>query len=318
MPNRNHTRHDIIVIGASAGGLEPLQEVIRTLPGDIPAAVFVTMHVAPRSKSFLPEILSRSGSLRAGCLEEGAPIEYGCIYVARPDHHLVIEQGHVHLSPGPKEQHHRPCINVMFRSAALAYGERVVGVILSGELDDGTAGLWEIKRRGGVAVVQNPEEAVFPSMPLSALRELEIDHTLKAPEIGPLLYRLAGDGAQEPAEHQVQEEGIEMNGQLTDVTCPDCRGTIWEVKRGNAKDYRCRVGHTFSAKTMLAEHFVAQEKALYAAIVALEEGASLADRLADQFEPDFSQRLREEGHQREAQAETLREVLRERLSFAIE
>ena len=308
---------DIIVIGASAGGVEALQEVVRRFPADLPAAVFVTMHIAPRSKSCLPEILSRVGVLPAAHAQDGAPVEHGNIYVAPPDHHLAIERGHMHLTCGPKEQHHRPCINVTFRTAALAYGERVIGVILSGELDDGTAGFWEIERRGGITVVQNPEEAAFPSMPLSALREIEVDHTVSAADMAPLLYRLVREEEKVPAQHHVQGGHTHMDGQLTDLTCPDCRGTIWEVRRGNSKDYRCRVGHAFSAKTMLAEHFAAQEKALYAAIVALQEGASLANRLADQFDPDFSDRLRQEARERESQAETLRQLLDNRLSFEI-
>lgn len=311
------SNHDMIVIGASAGGVEALQELIKGLPADLPAAIFLAMHVAPRSRSFLPEILNRTGHLIAEHPEDGAPIEYGHIYVAPPDHHLVIERGHTHLSSGPKEQHHRPCINVLFRSAAQAYRERVVGIVLSGELDDGTAGLWEIERRGGVTVVQNPEEAAFPSMPLSALREVEVDHTVSLAELGPLLTELAREGEKERIE-KTEGEGVEVDAQLTDLTCPECRGTIWEVRRGKSKDYRCRVGHTYSAKNMLAGHFAAQEKALYAAIVALEEGASLATRLADQFDPAFRERLRIEARQRETQAETIRQVLKERLSFEID
>jgi two-component system, chemotaxis family, protein-glutamate methylesterase/glutaminase len=311
------SNHDIVVIGASAGGVEALQQLTKGLPADLPAAIFVTMHVAPRSRSLLPDILNRAGRLIAEHPEDGAPIEYGRIYVAPPDHHLVIEHDHAHLTSGPKEQHHRPCINVMFRSAAVAYGERVVGIVLSGELDDGTSGLWEIERRGGVTVVQNPEEAAFPSMPLNALRQVEVDHTVSLSDIGPLLSCLAREGEKEHIE-QTEGEGVEVDAQLTDLTCPDCRGTIWEVRRGNSKDYRCRVGHTYSAKSMLAGHFAAQEKALYAAIVALEEGASLAARLADQFDPAFRERLRVEARQRESQAETIRQVLKERLSFEME
>jgi two-component system chemotaxis response regulator CheB len=206
----------------------------------------------------------------------------------------------------------------MFRSAALAYGERVIGVILSGELDDGTAGLWEIERRGGVSVVQNPEEAAFPSMPLSALREIEVDHTVSAADLGRLLYQLAG-GLEQTVGHHNEFKGEDMEGEarLTDLTCPECRGTIWEVRRGNHKDYRCRVGHTYSAKSMLANHFAAQEKALYAAIVALEEGASLVNRLAGQFDTEYGERLRSEARERETQAETIRQLLKERLSFEI-
>jgi two-component system chemotaxis response regulator CheB len=311
--------HDIIVVGASAGGVEALQQLVSQFPPGLPAAVFVVLHMPPRTRSMLPEILTRAGRLPAMHPENGAGIEPGRIYVAPPDHHLVVERGHVHLSLGPKEQHHRPCINVTFRSAASAYGDRVVAVVLTGELDDGTAGLWEVKRRGGIAVVQNPENAAFPSMPLSALREVEADYVVDIAGMGPLLTRLAsekGDGK------RTEIEGAKMEPQLTDLTCPDCRGTIWEVTRengdANGKEYRCRVGHTFSPKGMLSEHFAVQEKALYSAIVALEEGASLTARLAQQFESPLSERLREEARQREMQAETLRQVLKERMSFSLD
>lgn len=300
-------KHDIIVIGASAGGVEVLQELVCELPADFPGALFVVMHIPPRGRSLLPAILSRVGKLPAVHPLDGAPIEPGTIYVAPPDYHLVIARDHIHLSMGPKEQHHRPCINVTFRSAAVAYGERVVGVVLSGEMDDGTAGLWEIKRRGGVAVVQNPEEAVFPSMPLGALREVDADYTVGVAEMAPLLARFAsGKG-----EKRTNVEGSEMEPKLTDLTCPDCRGTIWEVPRGNGVEYRCRVGHTFSPKTMLAEHLAVQEKALYGAVVALEEGASLTRRLAGHFDKEQADRLLEEAREREQQAETVRRLLRE-------
>jgi two-component system chemotaxis response regulator CheB len=306
---------DMIAIGASAGGVETLQQLVSQLPPGLPAAVFVVMHLAPRSRSFLPEILKRAGKLPACHPRDGETIEHGRIYVAPPDHHLVVEREHLHLGRGPKEQRQRPSINVTLRSAAQAYGARVAGVVLTGTLDDGTAGLWEVKRRSGIAVVQNPEEALFPSMPLSALREIEIDHTVRIPEMGPLLTRLAnGDGAQRPAGNG----GTPMEPTLTDLTCPDCRGTIWEVSRGSGSEFSCRVGHTYSAKTMLAEHYATQEKALYAAMVALEEGASLAKRLADRIGPEVSESLRNEARDRENEAEALRKLLQERRAFSLD
>src|SRR6185312_10903740 len=154
-------RHDIIVIGASAGGVEAMQQVVSELPAGLSAAVFVVVHLYSHSPSLLPEILARAGYLPSQNATEGAPIETGRIYIAPPDRHLVIERDHMHLSVGPKEQHQRPCINVTLRTAAMAYGDRAIGVILTGQMDDGTAGLWEIKRRGGIAVVQNPEQAHF-------------------------------------------------------------------------------------------------------------------------------------------------------------
>ena len=310
MPER-----DIIVIGASAGGVEALQTVVGSLPPELPAAVFVVLHLYPRSESFLPGILSRAGALHAVHPQDGDPIEKGRIYVAPPDHHLLVERDHIHVGTGPKEQHQRPCINVTFRSAALAYGERVSAVVLTGQLDDGAAGLWEVKRRGGVAIVQNPEMAAFPSMPLSAVRDVEVDFTVALTEIGPLLARLA---VQDSPVVTSNGDKKEMQPTVTDLTCPDCRGTIWEIPHGHFTEYRCRVGHIFSPKSMLAEQFAAQEKLLYGAIVALEEGASLALRLADQFESDVRARLLDEAREREQQAEVVRKVLKSRKSFSLD
>lgn len=203
MPETN-----IIVIGASAGGVEALQGLLTRLPARFPASVFIVLHLPARSPTCLPEILTRAGGMVAIHPPEGARIEPGRVYVAPPDRHLVIESNHVHLSSGPKEQHRRPCINVTFRSAAHTHGDRVVGVILTGEMDDGVASLYEIKRRGGIAVVQNPEEALFPSMPLSALREVKVDYTVSLTEMAPLLQRLAaGEGQQRRT--RIEKEAME-------------------------------------------------------------------------------------------------------------
>lgn len=313
-PSKNVAAQDIIVIGASAGGVEALQGLVSTLPQDLPAAVFVIMHLSPRSRSCLPDVLSASGPLKAQSAEDGGRIEHGRIYVAVPDHHLIIASGHVHLGLGPKEQHQRPCINVSFRSAALAYGERVAGVVLTGQLDDGTAGLWDIKRQGGVTVVQHPEEAAFPSMPLSAVREMAVDYTVRLADMGALIGRLAKNGLhlQTRPEEEIKEAA------LTDLTCPECRGTIWESWRGNHVEYHCRVGHTYSARTMLAEHFATQERAIWSAIVAIEEGAALARRMERHLEPGLRERLGAESKHLQEQAAALREVLRQRQTFPID
>lgn len=307
--------HDIIVIGASAGGVEALKEVVKALPVDLPAAVIIVVHVFPRSRSLLPEILNDVGRLYASHPADGEAIRHGQIYIAPPDHHLVVEKGHLHLSLGPKEQHQRPCINVTFRSAAIAYGENVVGVVLTGQLDDGTAGLWDIKRHGGIAVVQTPEEAMFPSMPLSALREVDVDYTLKLAEIGPLLTQLARNGSDQ---EDFAEKAADMEPELTDLTCPDCRGTIWTIKKGKFCEYRCRIGHSFSPRSMLAQHFMAQEKALWSAIVSLEEGASLSRQLMDQMEPELRESLQAEAEERLQQAGKLRSLLLHRKTFVLE
>jgi two-component system chemotaxis response regulator CheB len=184
-------KRDIIVIGASAGGVQALQQLVQTLPPDLAAAVFVVLHTSPWAPSLLPQILSRSGPLPAAHARDGEGIERGRIYVAPPDHHLLLERDRTVLWKGPKENRFRPAINVLFRSAAGAYGERVTGVILTGALDDGSAGLWWISRQGGVALVQDPDEAQIDEMPRSALTYVSSAYVARLSEMGSFLTRLS-------------------------------------------------------------------------------------------------------------------------------
>lgn len=193
----------ILVIGGSAGSIEPLIQVVHGLPPDLAAAVFVVMHLPPWHDSQLPEILSRGGSLRAIHPAPRQPIEPGIVYVAPPDFHIVIKGSAIELWHGPKEDRHRPSINVLFRSAAVEFRERVIGTILSGSLDDGATGIHWIKEYGGVTIVQDPHTAKFPSMPAEALRNAHIDYTLKPTEIAPLLIRLVEAA---PPPHEISEK----------------------------------------------------------------------------------------------------------------
>jgi two-component system, chemotaxis family, protein-glutamate methylesterase/glutaminase len=288
----------IIVIGASAGGIEALRTLMRELPQNLQAAVFVVVHIGHRA-SVLPLILSDAGVLPAIHPEDGQTIEQGMIYVAPPDQHLLIEDGHVHLSNGPKENRTRPAINPLFRSAALAYGPRVAGVILTGLLDDGVSGLWEIKRRGGIAIVQDPQEAAYPSMPYNAIEHVAVDHILRLAEMPLVLARLSGSDA------RASDAQETMSTQVSDITCPECRGTLWEERRGSLIDYTCRVGHAYSMLGMADHHKDAQEKALWAAAVALEEGASIDERLAPQLGPWYN----EQAKKKREQAEVLKNML---------
>lgn len=296
--------HDIIAIGASAGGVQALMTVVGTLPGELPASIFAVLHIPAESPSFLPEILSRAGPLEAVQAVDGMEIERRCIYIAPPDHHLLIEHGHIHVVRGPKENRHRPAVDPLFRSAARVYGSRVVGVILTGALDDGTAGLLTVKRRGGIAVVQDPDDALYPGMPASALANVEVDYRLPLSSIGPLLVRLASEQVEELAQYPASKD-LEMETMLAEMdldtlynneragrpsafSCPECGGVLWEIGDGDLLRFRCRVGHAFSVQSILAEQSETLEKALWAALKTLEESANLSRRLAE--------RAHERGH----------------------
>src|SRR5438128_4983989 len=188
-------KKDIVVVGASAGGMAALEQLVAGLPRGLPASLFVVWHLAPGVKSVLPTLLARAGPLPACNPKDGDPIEPGRIYVGPNDHHMLLENGYIRVARGPKENRFRPAVDPLFRSAAYLYSTRVIGVVLSGALDDGTAGLWAIKLRGGTAVVQDPADAVHRSMPLNALDNVDVDHKLPAREIGPLLGRLVREQA---------------------------------------------------------------------------------------------------------------------------
>lgn len=284
--------HDIITIGTSAGGVEALTELVRHLPSSLPAVVCVVIHLPVRSPSILPRILQRAGRLPATFARHGEIFQHGRIYVAPPDHHLLVEKGYLRVVRGPKENRHRPSADVLFRTAASVYGSRVVGVVLTGALDDGTAGLQAIKRYGGVAVVQDPHDALVPSMPQSALEAVKVAYRLPLSDIAPLLVQLA----QEPVE--VTSEGMEGKMAVTEheeqpgipsgFTCPDCHGALWELRDGELIRYRCRVGHTFSPDRLMEGQTEALERALWSAIRGMEERAALMRRLG--------QRMREGGN----------------------
>ena len=277
---------DIIVIGASAGGIEALRGLVAGLPADLAASVFVVLHTSADSPGLLAEILARAGALPALNATEGERIRPGQIYVAPPDHHLLIEPGVVRVTRGPRENRFRPAIDPLFRSAAQTYGPRVVGVILSGYLDDGTAGLWVVKRLGGAAVVQDPADALVDSMPRSALRHVEVDYCVPLAEMAELLLRLTdepGDvGAYEMPEEprievsiakaeQALEAGVLRLGEPSNYACPECHGVLLQLNEENRIRFRCHTGHAYSAESLVAEMDEAIEESLWNAIRSVEE-----------------------------------------------
>ncbi|HSU14813.1 chemotaxis protein CheB [Longimicrobium sp.] len=323
-------QRDIIVIGASAGGVEALRELAAGLPADFPAAIFAVIHFPPYGTSFLPEILTRSGALPARHPKDGDAVTPGTICVAPPDRHLLLEPGVVQLSPGPRENGHRPAADPLFRTAARAYGRRVIGVVLTGNLDDGTAGLAAVARRGGVTVVQDPADAAHPGMPSSALANVRVDHAVPLAEMAALLQRLVAEPVPAPREERVGDELdfeadiAEMEpyalhadirpGRPSGFSCPECHGVLWEIQDGELVRFRCRVGHAFGPETLLAEQTQEVETALWTAFQALKERAAFARKMAKKMESrgnEFSRRrFMDQAAEADQRASVIREVLR--------
>jgi two-component system chemotaxis response regulator CheB len=279
------------VVGASAGGVEALRELVGALPSDFRGALLVVLHVAPLGTSVLPQILSRAGDLVATHAVDGEVVKPGHIYVAPPDLHLVVDDGRLSLDRGPRVNGHRPAIDSLFRSAAHAWGRGAIGVVLSGVLDDGTAGLLAIKRRGGRAFVQDPQQALYPGMPMSAMEFVKPDLIADARALGRALAELAAQPPDPPKEVRLVPEDtfVEVDrgstddpqpGETTGLTCPECNGAIWETVTDGLPRYRCRVGHEFGPDTFDAEQAERVEAALWTALRALEERGALHRRIA--------------------------------------
>lgn len=322
--------HDMIAIGASAGGVEALITLVRLLPRKLAAAMFVVLHIPADSPSMLPELLNRVGHLHALHPVDGQEIEYGSIYVAPPDYHLLVEEGHVRVVQGPKENRHRPAVDPLFRSLALAYGPRAVGVVLTGSLDDGTAGLLAIKRRGGVAVVQDPADALYPSMPQSALTHVAVDYQVTLTELAPLLQRLSMEPShqQEPTtipedmETEVKMAEADMHIQREDkqvgtpsaYSCPECGGVLWEIQDDELTRFRCRVGHAFTVDSMMAQQAEALEEALWVALKIVQERAAISHHMEEQARenghPTLARRYQERWKDAEQRASLLMKALK--------
>ena len=285
----NSERRDVVVVGASAGGVEALKALACGLPPDLPAAIFVVLHLPRNGPSALAPILARSGPLTATTAADGVVPRLGQIYVAPPDHHLVFHDRRIWLSRGPAENGHRPAVDTMFRSAARAHRRRVIGVVLSGSRDDGAAGLLTISRAGGAALVQDPLDALYPSMPRAALASVPGASTAPANAIGSMLGDLCRR-APDPS----SADGSPGDGDLAELTpatadltapsagfgCPSCGGSLFELATLPVPRFRCRVGHAWSAGTLLEEQSGAMESALWTALRALQEKAELTRRLA--------------------------------------
>ncbi|WP_123129158.1 chemotaxis protein CheB [Rufibacter latericius] len=292
--------HDIIVIGTSAGGMAVLCELMDQLPQDLPASIFIVQHLARNSNSnVLVERLNKTSKLICQVAAHEQTIENGNVYFVPQDHHLLLQKGRMLVTKGPRENLFRPAIDPLFRSAAAAYGPRVIGIVLTGMLQDGTVGMEMIKRSGGITIVQKPEEAEYPDMPLSVLNEIEVDYVVNVAEMGQLLEELvfvpSSPDAEAPedivyeaniAERLMLDSGeienTELMGSRSHFSCPSCGGALWEVSKGNVTHYRCHVGHAFTPEAYLNANVESIEETLWIALRMLEERRTMLSAMADQ------------------------------------
>jgi two-component system chemotaxis response regulator CheB len=320
---------DIVVIGASAGGIEALRFLARELPKDFPASIFAVTHTSPESPGVLATILERAGPLPALCVTTSEIIRPGRIYVPKPDHHLLVQPGFARATRGPRENRFRPAVDPLFRSAAQTYGPRVIGVILTGGLDDGTAGLAAVKKLGGTTVVQDPADAMFPSMPLSALKAVAVDHCVPLSEIPSLLVRLAREPAEKKGaftvpenirievdiakEDNALEAGVMALGEPSIYACPECHGVLLKIKgEGEAPPrFRCHTGHAYSIESLLADMQEKTEDSLWNAIRAIEEHVLLLRHLAEHVGDGSgsAEELRRRADQAQQHAELVRRAV---------
>jgi two-component system, chemotaxis family, protein-glutamate methylesterase/glutaminase len=286
----------VIVVGTSAGGVRALKILLGELPAGLDAPILVVIHIAPSSPGYLPEMLSRAGRLPCAHPCQGERLQKGHVYIAPPDWHMLVgRRGIIHLTRGPKENQARPAVDPLFRSAALAYGHNVIGVILTGNLDDGTSGLLAIKQMGGTSVIQSPSDAEAPSMPQNAAEHVEIDHQVPLLEMARLLVRLTQERpmaerhavpdamrieSQIAADDAETLRGVAKVGSPTIFTCPDCHGALMRIRDDQLMRFRCHTGHAFTAHSLLAALNDTTENAVWSAVRALQEGAMLLEHLA--------------------------------------
>jgi len=303
--------HDVVVIGASAGGVDALSRIAAGLPRDLPAAVFVAIHTGARFSN-LPEILSARGPLPAAHALHGELIVPGRIYVAPPDVHLSVQAGYVNVTRGPKENGHRPSIDVLFRTASKAYGARVVAVVLTGHLDCGTAGLLSVKARGGLAVVQDPQDEDATSMPESAIAHVRTDHVVPLAQMAPLIQQLVAEPSGASPAHLpgalTELEGDEP-GVACELVCPACNGKLTVTELSGFQRFACHVGHAFSLQAVAAAQDEQVEQALWSAVRALEESARLAHRLAASSSTNLRARFEDRAVSQEEQVRVIRDAL---------
>ncbi|MGN6492021.1 MAG: chemotaxis protein CheB [Agriterribacter sp.] len=289
----------IIVMGGSSGSFEAFKTIVKNLPPDFETPLFLVWHMGPDTMGVLPRVLTNLNTIPATHASDNEPIMRNRIYIAPPDHHLLIEEGRVRTTRGPKENRFRPAVDPLFRSAAYTYGNRVIGVVLSGALDDGTAGLWRIKFNGGMAIVQDPKDAEVAAMPENALREVEVDYCVPVSEIAALLVKVSKEPVSDKkpfmkdettkteidiaAEKYTLQKGSLNIGELSPFTCPECHGVLSKIRDGNLTRFRCHTGHAFSIDSLMASLTEKIEEGLYSAIRGIDENVMLLNHIGDHY-----------------------------------
>jgi two-component system chemotaxis response regulator CheB len=293
--------------------VETLRRVVADLPADLPAAVCIVLHIAPDSPSMLADILARAGPLPARPAHDGEALHNGEILVAPPDRHLMVEDSHVHLSVGPRENGHRPAVDVLFRSAAEARRARVIGVVLSGTRGDGAVGLAAVKHSGGAAIVQDPTEALYAGMPATALAHVAVDAVVPSELVADTIVAMV-KGEDPPPAAKHNQPGLDpRSGELATTVCPECGGVLTERLTAGVPMWQCRVGHRYSPEGLVDAQALSIEAALWAAIRALDDRRRLFNRLADQFEdrgqPRSARSFRRRAQAAQEHAEVVHEAL---------
>jgi two-component system, chemotaxis family, protein-glutamate methylesterase/glutaminase len=321
MSNKGHT---IIVVGASAGGLDALSRLVASLPKDFPAALLVVQHMsADTTGEVLVKALAKSGKLGCKHAQNGEAIRIGHIYVAPSDHHMLISKGKILISKGARENRSRPAIDPLFRSAAVAFGPKLIGVVLTGYLDDGTIGLKAIKRCGGICIVQDPKDAKYPDMPQNALDNVEVDYCLPLSEIGECLAKLVHRQTRKPVsipkdiamEAKIAERvlsdvsAVEELGNQVPFNCPNCGGVLWEMKDRTLLRYRCHTGHSYTANVLLVEQTKKIEETLWVALRMFEERKNLLNTMANPKSKGFKRSAVERAREFQVHIERIRDIL---------
>ncbi|GAB2476161.1 chemotaxis protein CheB [Jatrophihabitans fulvus] len=327
-------RRTVVTIGASAGGVEALRLLMSGLRADFPGTILVVLHIPPYGGSALPAILDRAGPLPARHPVSGERFVPGTVLVAPPDHHLAVADDHVLLTRGPRENGHRPAVDVLFRSAARALGPRLISVVLSGALDDGTAGTAVVAARGGVTTAQDPGDALYPGMPMNAIEHVGVDHVVKIDELADLLHDLCDEEVAdvEPPLSPLPDVEADLAltggaatnrperpGRPSGFSCPDCDGVLFEIEDGDLVRYRCRVGHAWSAESLFGEQTTQLDTALWMALRGLEEKAALArtlrERALERGDTLTAQRFAQQDEDAVRAATTIRTLLENRLGM---